>query len=37
MALSVAGLGADSPVIIDDTACVSKSFPMFFELFSQLL
>lgn len=37
MALKVAELGADSPVVIDDTACVAKSFPMFFELFSQLL
>ena len=36
MALTVAGLGADSPVIIDDTACVAKSFPSFFELFAKL-
>lgn len=36
MALKVAGLGADSPVEIDDTACVDKSFPAFFELFSSL-
>lgn len=35
MALSVAALGADSPVEIDDTACVAKSFPDFFELFRQ--
>ena len=33
MALSVAALGADGPVKIDDTACVSKSFPDFFEVF----
>ena len=33
MALSVAALGADSPIEIDDTACVSKSFPGFFEMF----
>ena len=33
MALSVAALGADGPVIIDDTACVAKSFPDFFEQF----
>ena len=29
MALKVAGLGADSPVVIDDEACVAKSFPQF--------
>ena len=29
MALKVAQLGADSPVIIDDEDCVSKSFPGF--------
>ena len=33
MALSVASLGTDEPVDIDDTACVSKSFPGFFETF----
>ena len=33
MALSVASLGADGPVVIDDTACVGKSFPGFFETF----
>lgn len=32
MALSVAALGADGPVEIDDTACVAKSFPTFPEL-----
>lgn len=34
MALQVASLGAGSPIIIDDTACVAKSFPGFFELFN---
>lgn len=32
MALSVAALGADGPVEIDDTACVAKSFPSFPDL-----
>ena len=36
MALKVAALGADSPVDIDDTACVAKSFPGFNDLFAQL-
>jgi 3-phosphoshikimate 1-carboxyvinyltransferase len=36
MALKVASLGADSPVEIDDTACVAKSFPGFPELFEKL-
>ena len=36
MALKVAALGADSPVEIDDVACVAKSFPTFIELFSKL-
>ena len=36
MALKVASLGADSPVVIDDTACVSKSFPAFNEMFDKL-
>jgi 3-phosphoshikimate 1-carboxyvinyltransferase len=36
MALKVAALGADSPVDIDDTACVAKSFPGFNDLFEQL-
>ena len=36
MALRVASLGADSPVVIDDTACVSKSFPAFNEMFDKL-
>ena len=34
MALKVAALGADAPVVIDDTACVTKSFPGFNEMFS---
>ena len=33
MALAVASLGADGPIEIDDTACVAKSFPEFFEIF----
>lgn len=37
MALKVAELGADSPVTIDDTDCVAKSFPTFFELYHKLL
>jgi 3-phosphoshikimate 1-carboxyvinyltransferase len=36
MALRVAALGADAPIEIDDTACVSKSFPTFHELFDRL-
>ena len=36
MALKVAALGADGPVDIDDTACVSKSFPGFNDLFDKL-
>ena len=36
MALRVASLGADSPVEIDDTACVAKSFPGFDNLFNKL-
>ena len=34
MALKVASLGADSPIVIDDEDCVSKSFPDFLEIFS---
>ena len=37
MALKVASLGADSPIIIDNEACVEKSFPGFFTSFQQLL
>ena len=36
MALKVAALGASEPVIIDDEACVAKSFPQFLELFNEL-
>jgi 3-phosphoshikimate 1-carboxyvinyltransferase len=36
MALKVAGLGAESPIVIDDEACVSKSFPGFLEMFGRL-
>ena len=37
MALKVASLGADSPIVIDDEACVAKSFPQFNELFNCLI
>lgn len=37
MALAVASLGADSPIIIDDKQCVAKSFPTFFESFNQMM
>jgi len=33
MALKIASLGASSPVNIDDTTCVAKSFPAFWEMF----
>ena len=36
MALSLASLGASGKVEIDDTSCVSKSFPSFNKLFQQL-
>ena len=36
MALKVASLGADGPIVIDDEDCVSKSFPQFNELFGEL-
>ena len=36
MALKVASLGADSPITIDDEACVAKSFPQFHEIFEKL-
>ena len=35
MALKVASLAADSPIVIDDTDCVAKSFPTFLQLFEQ--
>ena len=34
MALKVAALGADSPIVIDDEECVAKSFPQFHETFA---
>ena len=34
MALKVAALGADSPIVIDDEECVAKSFPQFHETFN---
>ena len=36
MALKVAELGADGPIVIDDIECVSESFPTFMELFGKL-
>ena len=36
MALKVASLGADSPITIDDEACVAKSFPQFNEMFDSI-
>lgn len=36
MALKVASLGADGPVMIDDEACVAKSFPQFLEMFDTI-
>ena len=36
MALSIAALGAAEEVEIDDTACVSKSFPTFFKLYEHI-
>lgn len=36
MALTVASLGADGPIEIDDVECVAKSFPTFFDLFARL-
>ena len=36
MALTVASLGADGPVVIDDTACVAKSFPGFFDTWAKV-
>ena len=37
MALTVASLGSDEPIVIDDTACVAKSFPSFFETWNKLI
>ena len=36
MALKVASLGADSPIVIDDETCVEKSFPDFHDMFCRL-
>ncbi|MBP5487839.1 MAG: 3-phosphoshikimate 1-carboxyvinyltransferase [Bacteroidales bacterium] len=36
MALTVASLGADSPIVIDDTACVAKSFPAFYDIWGSI-
>ena len=36
MALKVASLGADGPIIIDDEDCVAKSFPSFNEQFGRI-
>ena len=35
MALKVASLGADGPIVIDDEECVAKSFPEFFQTFGK--
>ena len=37
MALKVASLGADGPIVIDDVDCVAKSFPSFNEQFEKEL
>ena len=36
MALKVASLGADGPILIDDEQCVAKSFPQFHEIFDKI-
>lgn len=36
MALSLASLGADSPVVADNPACVAKSFPTFNDIWNKL-
>ena len=36
MALKVAALGADGPIVIDDEECVAKSFPQFHETFGMV-
>ena len=36
MALTVASLGADGDIFIDDTGCVAKSFPAFFDSWNKL-
>ena len=37
MALKVAALGADGPIVIDDEECVAKSFPQFHDTFARLV
>ena len=37
MALKVAALGADGPIVIDDEECVAKSFPQFHDVFACML
>ena len=37
MALTVASLGADGRIKIDDTACVAKSFPGFFDTWNEAI
>ena len=37
MALKVAQLGADGPIVIDDVECVAKSFPQFHDTFERLV
>ena len=36
MALKVASIGADGPIVIDDEQCVAKSFPQFHYIFQQM-
>lgn len=36
MALRVAALGVDAPIVIDDEDCVAKSFPSFHEIFNKI-
>ena len=36
MALKVASLGADGPIVIDDEVCMQKSFPSFDEQFDNI-
>ena len=36
MALTVASWCADSPILIDDTTCVAKSFPAFLDTYAKL-
>ncbi len=36
MALKVASIGADGPIVIDDEQCVAKSFPQFHEIFDKI-